>query len=286
MTKVPMEKSYDRVVREIAYARNGACRATGDLFIPEQPRSAVPVLLIHGGGWNAASKEFFEFMLPIFALAGRPVFNINYRYLSQARWPACLEDALAAARFVLEGGLSHEGLPTPSRLLICGASAGGHLAMMTGLGLPGACVEGIVSMAGPSRLDWLAQYRDPLGMHNGFLPRFFGREVLPNGPEVAAASPALCVKGRREAPPALYCLHSTRDLLCPARYSEEAVRVWKEAGGEAMAHYFEGEGDFHGFWVNSDRESDILQPEVLIFFARVFNDLARRAALKAVLAVL
>ncbi|MEX1119640.1 MAG: alpha/beta hydrolase [Terrimicrobiaceae bacterium] len=271
---IPRNQGYHCTIRDIPYDRNGAERAVGDLFLPQGPPRGAPVLLIHGGGWNALSKESFEFMLPIFALAGRPAFNVNYRLLSQAPWPACGEDCELAAQFLLRGGLTEYGLKSPEKILICGASAGGHLAMMTGLSLPADQVEGIVSMAGPSRLDWVATNPDPTNMHEGFYERFFGTDVAPDDPVVAAASPAIVVEKTGKIPPPLFCFHSSADELCPPRTSEEAVAAWTRSGGYAEVTYFEGDENLHGFFVNNDRPSAMLRPEAPMFFARVFDTLA------------
>ncbi len=273
---IPLDQGYARSVREIPYARGGELRAVGDLFLPKGPARGAPVLLIHGGGWNALNKESFEFMLPLFALAGRPAFSVNYRYLSQAPWPACGEDCVLAGQFLLSGGLTDHGLETPEKILICGASAGGHLAMMTGLSLPTDRVEGIISMAGPSRLDWVATNPDPTNMHEGFYERFFGWDVPPEHPIVASASPAVVVEHLKKCPPPLFCFHSSADELCPPSYSREAVAAWTRRGGHAEATYFEGDENLHGFFVNNDRPSAVLRPEAPMFFARVFDFLHSR----------
>ena len=273
LKEIVMGRAFGRVIRNIPYAREGALRGVGDLFLPHGRARGAPVLLIHGGGWNALDKTDFEFLLPVLALAGRPVFNINYRYLSQAAWPACGEDTVAAGKFLLAGGLAEYGLTARDKILICGASAGGHLAMMTGLNLSPERVEAIVSMAGPCRIDWHAQNLDPTGNRKNFLPLFFGRDIALNDPLVAQASPIFVLAKLGHVPPRLFCLHSSNDTLCPPIYSTEAVSAWKRAGGTAEVDFIDGDGMLHGFWVNDDRESAVLRPDILIFFARVFDAL-------------
>lgn len=231
----------------------------GDLFLPGGGGTGSPVLLIHGGGWTSLDKESFEFMTGFFVAHGHPVFNINYRLLGEAVWPACAEDCTMAGRFILDGSLSSLGVAAPAGLIVCGASAGGHLAMMTGLMLPRDRVRGILSMAGPSRLDWIAAHQDPLAMHEGFLGRFFGREVSADDKAVQAASPALCLPG---PPPPLFCFHSSNDDLVPLSHSQTAVEKWQEAGGCAELTIIDGIGNLHGFWMDSDRSPGVLRPEV------------------------
>lgn len=251
------------VHRNVPYAASGHPRCTGDLFLPAGEARGVPVLLIHGGGWKALDKEGFAFMAPFFLAAGHPVFNIDYRLLGDAPWPACGDDCLTAGHFLLAGGLADAGLPAAESLIVCGASAGGHLAMMTGLRLPRAAVKAILVMAGPSRLDWVASTRDPIGLGENFLPQFFGRALHTDAPEVREASPALRAEPH---PPPLHCLHSRNDRLVPVAHSEEARRAWQRGGGHAEVTVFDGDGDLHGFWIADER--DRLRPEVGSWVAR------------------
>jgi len=252
--------------QDIPYRDGGGWRTTGDLFLPKGGFAGDPVILIHGGGWRGLDKTSIEFALPFFLEAGHPVFNINYRLTVDAPWPACGDDCLAAAHFVLSGGLEESGVPLAQQLVICGASAGGHLAMMTGLRLPRENVRGIVSLAGPSRLDWIANHDDPLGMREGFLQKFFGRDIAPEAAEVAEASPAL---RREKCPPPLFCLHSTNDDLVPLAHAEEALNAWRVGGGRATLRTLDGHGNLHGFWVDSDRSPGTLRPEVGTFIREI-----------------
>ena len=209
----------------------------------------VPVLLIHGGGWNSLSKESLAPIARIIAERGHPVYSINYRLLSQAAFPACRDDCLAAARFVLDGGLERHGFPRGTRIIVCGASAGGHLAMLTGQGLGAPACAGIVSLAGPSRItigrgDGIAS----VVSSPGFFASFFGT-ATPDEAQIASASPAAMV--RASAPP-LVCIHSRGDRLVPLAHSEEAVSAWHAKGVPARLLVFAGKGRQHGFWMDDD----------------------------------
>lgn len=234
-------------------------RQKGDLYLPDAIPSFPPVLLIHGGGWDSLSKEAMEPVARLFQTEGRSVFNINYRLLGQAPWPACGDDCLAAEHFMLQGGLARHGLPAPAQLFICGASAGGHLAMMTGLRLPRQNVKAILSMAGPSRLDPRGDSSESAITHPGFLDRFFGISTGVSDQRVIDASPSLCLPS---TPPPLVCVHSTNDHLVPPGHSEEAVAAWKSKGAQARLWYFNGPGRQHGFWDNPGEKNRRLIPEL------------------------
>lgn len=93
-------------------------RSGGDAARP------VTVLYLHGGGYafHAAVSVHFSRMLA--AELGTTVLAVDYRLTPEHPHPAQLQDALAAYRFLLDRG--HE----PSRLVVLGDSAGGHLALM------------------------------------------------------------------------------------------------------------------------------------------------------------
>jgi len=251
------------VFRDLPYGTGP--RQLGDLHLPgSRPPGvpAAPVLLIHGGGWNSLSKESLDPIARLMVAGGRSVFSINYRLLDQAPWPACHEDCVAAARFMLAGGLAPNGLlaPQEGHILVVGASAGGHLAMLTGLSLGSNACAGIVSLAGPSRVapgpaDTAASaVRTP-----GFLQRFFGITGEPASADLRAASPSAQVNFN--APP-LHILHSRNDRLVPLAHSEEAITAWRAAGVPAHLEIFDGPGEQHGFWTSNDLQTRDLNPQL------------------------
>ncbi len=258
---------------DIAYA-DAHGRQIGDLCVPARPlRGAPPVLLVHGGGWNSMSKESLAPLARLAAAEGRYVFNINYRLLTHAPWPACRDDCVSAARFVLAGGLRAHGLPAPvgEKLLVVGASAGGHLAMMAGLALGARACAGVVSLAGPSRVDPRGDVSASVICEPGFHRRFFGKAEPPTAAETGSASPAALVTG--EAPP-LHVLHSKNDRLVLPVHSEEALAAWRAVGVAASVDWFDGPGDQHGFWDSADLATREPVPVLAALLRRV---LAREA---------
>lgn len=97
--------------------------------------AAVPapiVLWLHGGAWRTGSSQFSS--LPIIyelARQGWLVVSVNYRLAPAAQFPAMLCDAKAAIAWVRLHAAELKA--DPEFILIAGDSAGGHLALMTGL---------------------------------------------------------------------------------------------------------------------------------------------------------
>ncbi|MBF5096513.1 alpha/beta hydrolase [Azospirillum sp. INR13] len=88
------------------------------------------VLYFHGGGFQVGSpRSHRELMAHISAAASCRVLGVDYRLAPEHRFPAPLEDATAAYRWLLEAG--HR----PADIAFAGDSAGGGLALSTLLSL-------------------------------------------------------------------------------------------------------------------------------------------------------
>jgi len=229
------------IVPEISYRPGHGFRGLGDLYLPDSPDGAPAALVIHGGGWRAMDKHGLAGIAQLMAELGHGAYNINYRLLGDGPWPACGDDCLAAARFLLDA--EHEAMETldRSRIVVIGASAGGHLALMTGLRLEPDRVRAIVDIAGPSDMRIRAQQDD----FPTFGRDFFGSAEITDE-MLLDASPVHLV--RPGAPP-LLCVHSLNDTLVPIVYSERMIEAYSAVGARAELHAYDGPGDKHGIWV-------------------------------------
>ncbi|MDR7007936.1 alpha/beta hydrolase (plasmid) [Paraburkholderia strydomiana] len=84
------------------------------------------VLYLHGGGYYFCSPRTHRSI--VFGLATRanaPVFSLDYRLAPEHRFPAALDDATAAYRYLIAEGTA------PESIVIAGDSAGGGLALAT-----------------------------------------------------------------------------------------------------------------------------------------------------------
>jgi acetyl esterase len=96
------------------------------LFTPDCPGPLPLFLFIHGGGWIGGDLDTHDVLCREFAHGARcAVVAIDYRLAPENKFPAPLEDALAAAKFCLEHALDLGA--DPSRVAIGGDSAGGNL---------------------------------------------------------------------------------------------------------------------------------------------------------------
>ena len=92
------------------------------------PARAV-VLDFHGGGWAIGNARMNDQLnTELIAACDVAVVSVDYRLATSAPLAAIMDDCLAAARWLLAGGLPEvDGLP----VFMLGESAGGHLAAAT-----------------------------------------------------------------------------------------------------------------------------------------------------------
>ncbi len=103
-----------------------------DLYLPRDADGPTPVLMyIHGGGWRAGSKEGNILRLLPWLEKGWAVVNVQYRLANVSLAPAAVEDCLCALRWVIRNAEDYN--IDQSRIVVTGNSAGGHLALTTGM---------------------------------------------------------------------------------------------------------------------------------------------------------
>lgn len=103
-----------------------------DLYQPKDRSKPHPVLILfHGGGWVAGLKERNVFQLLPYLSMGWSVINVEYRISRNALAPAAVEDCRCALRWV--SSHAKEFNFDISKIVLTGGSAGGHLALITGM---------------------------------------------------------------------------------------------------------------------------------------------------------
>lgn len=89
------------------------------------------LIFIHGGGWVGGTKEASQMSLIPWLEMGWTVVNVEYRLARISLAPAAVEDCLCALRWVASHANTYHF--DTSRLVVTGESAGGHLALTTGM---------------------------------------------------------------------------------------------------------------------------------------------------------
>jgi acetyl esterase/lipase len=125
-----LETDY-RIVPNVTYVTASNYEAKLDLYVTRTPAKPLPTLIwIHGGGWTGGTKESATGLAAYLAM-GMNVVNVEYRLARVAPAPAAVEDCRCALRWVIQHAKEY-GIDT-TRLVVSGGSAGGHLALTTGM---------------------------------------------------------------------------------------------------------------------------------------------------------
>ncbi len=112
---------------DIAYGSDASERL--DLFLPHAAPGPAPVLVyFHGGYWRALDKRDQRFVAPPFAEAGALVVLPNYALCPAVSIEHIVRQTVQALAWVWRHAARHDG--DPSRIVVAGHSAGGHLAAM------------------------------------------------------------------------------------------------------------------------------------------------------------
>ena len=161
-------------VADLPYATVNGIELKLDLYRPGENARPGIIVWVHGGAWRGGSKK--DMPLGSLVSAGYVVASVDYRLSPQAPFPAQVHDIKAAIRF-LRAKQRDYGIDA-SRVVIAGASAGGHLAALVGVTNSHAELEGrvgeyldqssqvdaIVSFFGMSNLTTILSQSTPHGL--------------------------------------------------------------------------------------------------------------------------
>jgi acetyl esterase/lipase len=122
---------YD-ILPNITYSTANNTDLKLDLYLPKSRITPLPTLvLFHGGGWVEGQKERNVFQLLPYLSLRWVVINVEYRLARNSLAPAAVEDCRCALRWIFYH--SKEYNIDTSRVVLTGGSAGGHLALITGM---------------------------------------------------------------------------------------------------------------------------------------------------------
>jgi len=103
-----------------------------DIYKPREDKAPTPmVMMIHGGGWVEGSKEGSVLGILPYLNMGFAVVNVEYRLGRVSLAPAAVEDCLCALHWIGRNAKKYNF--DLSKVVITGGSAGGHLALTTGM---------------------------------------------------------------------------------------------------------------------------------------------------------
>jgi acetyl esterase/lipase len=229
-----------------------------DLYRPRRGDAPMPVLMyIHGGGWVAGTKEQQVLWGLPFLQMGMAVVNVEYRLAQVAPAPAAVEDCRCALRWIIRNAERYKF--DVSRIVVAGGSAGGHLALMTGMtarkdGFDRPCpaeekVRWTGSETGEAKVAAILNFfgiTDVADMlESGANPRSYAIEWIGDREDAqrmaARVSPLTYV---RAGLPPILTIHGDADTLVPVAHARRLHEALLKAGAQSELLILPGAG--HG----------------------------------------
>jgi acetyl esterase/lipase len=231
-------------VPDLTYAKTNDPQQKLDLYVPKGNDKPLPLLIfIHGGGWASGTRLDYKYYCVRYAQRGYAVASITYRFVDKLPFPACVQDAKCAVRFLRANADKYH--IDKNRIAAIGGSAGGHLSMMLGY-TPGvkelegdggyseesSAVQVVVDLYGPTDITV------PTARNNPTAKQFFGGKSYDEAPDqYALASPITHVT--KNSPPTLI-MQGTIDDTVPMSQSDLLYAKLKELGVPVQYEKFEG----------------------------------------------
>ena len=248
-----------------------------DLYLPRKATELVPLVInFHGGGWVEGNKEGPMLGLLRYMQMGFAVANVGYRLGRVSPAPAAVEDTRCALRWLSRRAKDFK-IDT-RKIVLTGGSAGGHLALITGMLPEGNPFDRACATDDSTR--WVSGTEPPLAvaaiinyfgitdvedMLSGPNAKHYAIEWLGSAPNREALARSVSpIQYVRAGVPAVFSVHGDADQLVPLAHSTRLHEALKKAGvpNELMTIPGGGHGGF------SPTESQRISAAIRAFLAK------------------
>ena len=269
MRSLPMDRDAVgiRFHPDVPYVQRDGLTLHLQIFQPVQHQredARYPLLVyIQGSAWR--KQEIHPNMIPLERIAARGyvVAVVEYRPSDVAPFPAQVQDAKTAIRFLRKQAAAYR--VDPDRVAVMGDSSGGHTAVLVGLtadqpaldtpdfGEYSCAVRCIVDYYGPTDVSRMCERPSTMDHISPDSPEgrmIGGCDVLSHPEKVAPTVPMRYI-GAAPLPP-LLILHGSKDRLVPFHQSLLLYEAMRKAGQDAALYRVEG-ADHGGpaFWAEN-----------------------------------
>jgi acetyl esterase/lipase len=246
-----------------------------DIYLPANAREEIPlVILIHGGGWLSNDKYadigYMKKTVAAIVSEGFALASIDYRFSTQAVFPAQIQDCNCAISFLYDHAGKY-GLDQ-KRFAVMGFSSGGHLASLVGLSknnnvetffMPGTSksfsFRAVVDFYGPAELILFPGSNDEKSPESLLI----GAAPLKRPDLAKAASPVTYVD--KNDPPFLI-IHGEKDELVSTKQSQ-LLSAWLSVVGVQNELVIVKDAPHFGVMFDADE----VRNRVITFLAKHLN---------------
>lgn len=235
---------------DIEYGRVDGEPLRLNLALPMGATGRLPaIVVIHGGAWRQGDRSDHDDLARSLAEQGYVAATIGYRFCPQHRFPAQVQDALCAVRYLRANAERYH--VDADRIGAVGFSAGAHVAMMLGTLDAEAGFASTGGSVGPSsKVQAVVAYFGPtdfeLPLTDGARPLivdFLGGTLADKTADYRNASPVNHLSAG-DAPMLLF--QGTLDPLVPPAHATRMAEAMSRAGVSGRVELLVGQG--HGDW--------------------------------------
>jgi acetyl esterase/lipase len=262
-----------REFKDVEYGNVGGDALKLDLYLPKAADKPVPgLILLHGGGWESGRRRHCLYYCLHFAQQGYAAATITYRLSDEAKFPAPVQDAKCAVRWMRANAATY-GID-PDRIGLVGGSAGGHLALTAayttdvpqfegdgGHQDTSSRVQAVVNLYGPSDLT------TPQARETDAVRKFLGAAYWRAPERHTEASPLAYVTP--DDPPTLI-LHGTVDEMVPIEQSDALAARLAKHGVPVVYDRLEG-------WPHLMDAAQVVNERCRFFMDAFFDQYLRQA---------
>lgn len=238
-----------KVDLDVVYDTVGNTKLQIDIYHPvgvPSDKLAPAVLVIHGGAWMSGKRQDMAAICQAIAAEGMLAATTQYRLAPKDKWPTMLDDCQTAMRYLRENAAKLQ--IDPARVGSCGASAGGHLALLLGFRdtsdkmrayqTQSSRANAVFNIFGPTDMSNKTDFPQAVDM---LYATVLGKPRDKAEAEIRDASPINFVD--KSSPP-VFILQGMNDMLVPANQSKMLESKLKSLDRVVEAVYVPGMG--HG----------------------------------------
>ena len=265
-------------VSEVELRRNSAGRMLmARIYQPKGPGPFPTVLDLHGGAWNGKDRLAEQPMDRALAESGLLVVAVDMTLAPEAPYPACIQDANYAVRWLKVNAARWNG--DTARIGVYGSSSGGHVAELLGLrprdsrysAIPLADAANVdatvayVAMRSPIS-NTFARYENAERRHNESMVTN-NRVFFSPWETIHESNPQeILERGEKVALVALLIMQGALDDNVLPEMQEKFAKTYRAAGGQCDYRLFEN--SVHEWVAEPGPQTDKAREVVKEFIAR------------------
>jgi acetyl esterase/lipase len=265
-TKIQAQNDQE-IIKNINYAEDGGKQLQLDIYKPTQQKEPNLIVWVHGGAWHSGSKE----NPPLGLLAyGYALASIDFHASTEKPFPADVHDIKAAIRF-LRANAKKYGYKA-DKIIIWGASSGGHLATLVATTNNNATLEGnlgnypeisssvqaCLDFYGPTNFLTILNQSTPHGL-NVRLPAL---AILLGKPLEQATDLAKLASPFYQADatdPPIFIAHGEQDNQVPINQSIELLSAYKNLNLKAQIEFVPNAGHTDSIYYKKEMMEKVIK---------------------------